>query len=305
MPFIVIETSELLKTGMITGARARYLEATGHDWLAVDLDPQVLSFGVVADAINRKEQEWNESGIKALPGPESTHLDEWVATSGIRRNTGESNQQLWERYLDFRASGDETTEPGLTRIAKNNQSVLDIGFRVNTATDLSVDVYLVSNESIDGQLPGTPSIALNTAISVALNAIDVKVITDQFNVRHPTVIGFRIEATIHYNPEIQNLASFQAAVEEALLKYAADVRSFSIKKPCKGSALDNGELDRVLYGLKDVRRVSAHGFRRATDVSLQTYIDGIDNGFFSCENVVNIDPDAPVANQINLTFVSA
>lgn len=302
MAFVQIRTSEAIRTGLVSSAQAIYLQETGQQWVVVDLDPQVLSFGVVADEVRRLEQNFEQAGQEALPGPQSPHLDVWVATSGIERNPGESNTDLWERYLETRATGDENTEPGLTRIAKQNANVLDIGFRV--LPDLSVNVFAISSESIQDKLPGTPSDALNSAISGVLNDVGIKGLTDNYDVKDPTVTGYSLEVTVHYNVDIVNPAGFQNSIADDVLSYVRSVRSFDIKKPCTGRFLDTGELAGLLYRNPDVRRVSDAGFRLSDAGSLESYLAGVDDGFYSCDETLNINQDKPVYPQINLTFQS-
>ena len=175
MPFITIRTEEAIKAKMITAAQERYLAATGTEWLAVEVDPQTLTYGVVASEINALEKQINQTGQTVLPGPESSHLDQWVATSGIVRETGESNQDLWNRYVAFRSKGDDTTEPGLELLAKRTSpNVLDIGFRIQT--NLSVNVYLVSDEENLITTPGLPSTALKDAISAVFITLGLRIL---------------------------------------------------------------------------------------------------------------------------------
>ena len=301
MPFITIRTEEAIKAKMITAAQERYLAATGTEWLAVEVDPQTLTYGVVAAEINELENQVNQIGQNALPGPESPHLDQWVATSGIVRDAGESNQDLWDRYIAFRSKGDDTTEPGLELLAKRTSpNVLDIGFRIQT--NLSVNVYLVSDEVNLITTPGLPSTELKDAISAVFNNTRTKNITDQFNLVNPTVTPISIYATIHYTPNIPNLAVLQNSVEQALFEYTASIRSFAIKKPCQGQFLEAGTLYSALFVVKDVIRISDYGFRRQGDATNQLYLAGINNGFYSCFDDVNIDPTPAVFGDINLIY---
>ena len=300
MPFVVIRTAEAVKAGMITQAQADYLDATGETWDALPLDPQTLSFGVVGQGVHEAEVKFNDAGNAALPGPTSPHLDAWVATSGLTRMTDESNVELWERYIAFRQQGDGTTEPGLRQLALLGDSrVADIGFTVQS--DLSVNVYLISNEPPPAFFSGVASTALNTAVGLILNNVNTKGLVSQFNVVAATVTPVRVDATIHYDSSVENLQVLQNAVSAAMIAYMLEARTFVNKKPCKGNFLDAGVMSKQLL-IPGVRRVSEYGFKRASDANILQYIEGGNNGFFTFDGRVLIDEAAPLANRINLAF---
>ena len=94
----------------------------------------------------------------------------------------------------------------------------------------------------------------------------------------------------------------QNNIEQALFEYTASIRGFAIKKPCQGQFLEAGSLYSALFAVKDVIRISDYGFRRQSDATNQLYLAGINNGFYSCFDDINIDPTPASFGDINLTY---
>ena len=218
------------------------------------------------------------------------------------RRSGESDDALWERYLAFRQRGSVSTEPGLRQIALDIPNVTDIGF--TPQNNGSMNVYIVSTETVSGELPGTSTAALRTQVSDALNDISVKNITDQFNVVEPTITQFTILYSLWYVKGLSSTVQLQNDLATATQAYVAEARGFGQKKPAQGHFLDSGALTQRLVAVPNVVRVQAPVFILAGEDARDAdmYKAGIDNGFYSMAGEVHFNPASTQSGAINITL---
>ena len=127
------------------------LEQTGETLDLTNADGAALNNEANAGYYSNLLAEVEEDVQNLLPSATSSHLDDMVGLFGVERDTGETNQRLWDRRGDVLQQASLASAPALRRLALAIDGVVDVGFdrvvRDVSGTMTRIDqAYLVSSQ---------------------------------------------------------------------------------------------------------------------------------------------------------------
>ena len=188
-------------------------------------------------------QYFNERALSLLlPYATGSDLDAIGATRGLLRQVDESDARFRYRIATSQAVVCATTLDGIRGIAHNvNSRVYDVQ-PIRRANRLDVDVYVLLTD-------GAADAALIAEINTTLNSDHVRPIQSDFYAHHATVLPFRIDLNIRYDPRRATAEVVQSNARTQL--YALIDQVFRLGQPVTaemviGASITEGWVDASL-----------------------------------------------------------
>ena len=282
---------------------AAILAATGEAWDATDADGAALVLEAVGQVLSDIRAEFNGDVEDLLPSETSPYLPNMVRLLGITPGAGESNPSLWTRRAVLLQQASLGSPVALRDLLFSEvDGIVDATFA--RQTDGSQKVYLVSDaDPPSGSLQGATTPGQDTSAGALLNAGDSAHVGVTFAVTAPTISGYSIVATVHYDAQaVPNTPPFQAAVAEAAQEFVRGARGLGIPVAI-GNFHAATKLEGVVY--VDAAFYTIPDLTVLNPVQADDVLDpGDDATFYSCNDAVNVISALAegTVNEINLIY---